>query len=178
MVVLLSIATIGAKAQIAAYGMGSGGFLSSVTAQSGPLTLTSDSFSAYGGTFGIYDNTRHYGPIRFGVDGRGFIQKSSNSSANGNQLRGGLVGARLAFFSHLIPFSPYVQAEVGAASTNYGTQASRSTSLAYQVQGGVDYTVVPHLDVRLEYGIGQIGALYSGSRQEMQQVGLGLVVRL
>ena len=177
-VLLMGFAAAGARAQIALYGMGSGGFLSSVSAQSGPLTLTSDSFSAYGGTFGIYDNPYHLGPLRLGVDGRGFVQKSSGSNANGNQLRGGLAGARIAFFSHLVPLSPYVQAEVGAVSTNYGTQSTRSTSLAYQLNGGLDYTLVPRLDLRIEYGIGQIGSLYSGTRQEVQQVGLGIVVRL
>jgi hypothetical protein len=167
-----------AKAQVAIYGMGSGGFLSSVNAQSGPLTLTSDSFSAYGGTFGVYDNYRHFGPVKFGGDGRFFIQSSSNGNRYGNQLRGGLAGARLALFSHAVPFSPYIQAEIGGVGTNYGTQSQRSTSFAYQVQGGLDYTIFPHLDGRFEYGAGQIGALFPGNRQEMQQIGLGLVVRI
>jgi hypothetical protein len=157
--------------------MGSGGFLSSVNAQSGPLTLTSDSFSAYGGTFGVYDNYRHWGPVKFGGDGRFFIQ-SSKHGTYGNQLRGGLVGARLALFSHAVPFSPYIQAEIGGVGTNYGTQSQRSTSFSYQVQGGLDYTIFPHLDGRFEYGAGQIGALFPGNRQEMQQIGLGLVVRI
>jgi hypothetical protein len=166
------------RAQVAAYGMGSGGFLSSVTAQSGPTTLTSDSFSAYGGTFGVYDNTKHLGPVHFGGDGRVFLESSSNNNRYGNSLKGGLVGARLALLSRLVPFSPYVQAEIGGVSTNYGTQAAKTLSFAYQIQGGLDWTLFPHLDARIEYGAGQIGALYSGKRQEMQQVGLGLVVRL
>jgi hypothetical protein len=157
--------------------MGSGGFLSSVTAQSGPLTLTSDSFSAYGGTFGMYENYRHLGPLTFGGDGRLFIQSSATNHAYGNQLRGGLAGARLALFSRTVPFSPYIQAEIGGVGTNYGSQASRSTSFAYQIQGGLDYTIVPHLDARFEYGSGEIGALFPGNRQEMQQVGIGIVVR-
>jgi len=167
-----------AKAQVAIYGMGSGGFLSSVNAQSGPLTLTSDSFSAFGGTFGVYDNYRHFGPVKFGGDGRFFIQSSTNGNSYGNQLRGGLGGARLALFSHLVPFSPYIQAEIGGVSTNYGTQSQRTLTFSYQVQGGLDYTIVPRLDARFEYGAGQIGALFPGNRQEMQQVGLGLVVRI
>lgn len=175
---LMVVAGGRAKAQVAIYGMGSGGFLSSVNAQSGPLTLTSDSFSAYGGTFGVYDNYRHLGPVKFGGDGRFFIQSSANNNRYGNQLRGGLVGARLALFSHAVPFSPYIQAEIGGVGTNYGTQASRSTSFSYQVQGGLDYTIFPHVDGRFEYGAGQIGALFPGNRQEMQQIGLGIVVRL
>jgi hypothetical protein len=168
----------GARAQVAVYAMGSGGFLSSVTAQSGPLTLSSDSFSAYGGTFGLYDDYKHWGPVAFGGDGRFFIQSTATDRAFGNQLRGGLGGARLALFSRAVPFSPYIQAEIGGVGTNYGTQATRSTSFAYQIQGGLDYTIVPHLDARFEYGGGEIGAIFPGNRQEMQQVGLGLVVRL
>jgi hypothetical protein len=167
-----------AEGQVAIYGMGSGGFLSSVYAPSGPLTLTSDSFSAYGGTFGVYDNYRHLGPVKFGGDGRFFIQSSSNGNAYGNQLRGGLGGLRLALFSHAVPFSPYIQAEIGGVSTNYGTQSQRTLTFSYQVQGGLDYTIFPHLDARFEYGAGQIGALFPGNRQEMQQIGLGLVVRI
>ena len=167
----------GAKAQVAVYAMGSGGFLSSVTAHDGPLTLTSDSFSAYGGTFGLYDAYKHWGPVSFGGDARFFIQSTATDRSYGNQLRGGLGGARLALFSHAVPFSPYIQAEIGGVGTNYGTQPSRSTSFAYQVQGGLDYTIVPHLDGRFEYGAGEIGAVLPGNRQEMQQIGLGLVVR-
>ena len=167
-----------ARAQIGVYAMGSGGYLSTVTAHSGPLTLTSQSFSAYGGTFGVYDNVYKLGPLRLGGDGRFFVQSSSNSNSYGNQLRGGLFGARLALLSKLVPFSPYIQAEIGGASTNYGTNSSRSTSFAYQVNGGLDYTIVPHLDARFEYGNGEISSVYSGYKQTMQQVGLGLVLRL
>ena len=173
----MGVLCVGAKAQVAVYALGSGGFLSSVTANIGPTTLSSDSFSAFGGTFGVYDDYRHWGPVRFGGDGRFFIQSSATNRPFGNQLRGGLGGARLALFSHAVPFSPFTQAEIGGVGTNYGTQAARSTSFAYQIQGGLDYTIVPHLDGRFEYGAGQIGALFPGNRQELQEIGLGLVVR-
>jgi hypothetical protein len=166
-----------AHAQLGIYAMGSGGYLSSVTAPSGPLTVTSQSFGAYGGTFGVYRNVYKLGPLRLGADGRAFLQSSVNNNSYGNQLRGGLVGARLALVSKAAPFSPFIQAEVGGASTNYGTSATRSTSFAYQVSGGLDYTIIPRLDARFEYGNGQISAVYSGYKQTMQQVGLGLVFR-
>lgn len=168
----------GASAQVAVYGMGSGGYLSSVNSGIGPQTLPSSSLSAYGGTFGVYDSFLHLGPIHLGGDARGFVQSSSNNNPYGNQLRGGLVGARASFFSHFVPFSPYVQAEVGGVATNYGTQPQRTTSLAYQVQGGLDFTIFPRIDARAEYGAGQIGGLYSGTQQTMQQIGIGFVVRL
>jgi hypothetical protein len=37
---------------------------------------------------------------------------------------------------------------------------------------------VPHLDARFEYGDGELGSTYSGTRQTMQQLAFGLVVRL
>lgn len=167
-----------AKAQVGVYGMASGGFLSSVSAGYGPLSLNSSIMSAYGGTFGLYDNFIHLGPVRIGGDGRFFVQSNSNNTPYGNQLRGALGGARVALFSHFIPFSPYVQAEIGGVGTNYGTQAQRSTNFAYQVQGGLDFTIFPRIDLRGEYGAGQIGAFFPGNLQDMQQVGLGVVVRI
>jgi hypothetical protein len=165
-------------AQVAVYGQYSGGFLSAATAQSGLTTLVSPSFAAWGGTFGAYDNLYHVGPLKLGGDGRFFIESSRGSTVAGNQIRGTLFGARLALFSKAVPFSPYIQAEMGVASTNYGTQSTRSASFAYQINGGLDYTIVPHLDARFEYGNGQLGSTYAGTRQTMQQLGLGLVVRL
>lgn len=166
-----------AKAQVAVYGMGSAGFLSSVNEGGGTLNHIANSSSAYGGTFGVYDDFEHWGPITFGGDGRFFVQSNSSSTRYGNQLRGGLAGARLALFSHFLPFSPYLQGEIGGVATNYGTQPQSSTSFSYQIQGGLDFTIFPHLDARAEYGAGQIGAVFPGARQDMQQIGIGLVVR-
>lgn len=174
---LMCCAGLQAKAQVAVYGMGSAGFLSGVNEGGGTLSHIVNSSSAYGGTFGIYDDFAHWGPLAFGGDGRFFVQSNSSSTRYGNQLRGGLAGARLAIFSHFIPFSPYVQAEIGGVSTNYGTQPQSSTSFAYQIQGGLDFTIFPHLDARAEYGAGQNGAISPVALQEMQQLGIGLVVR-
>jgi hypothetical protein len=157
--------------------MGSGGYLGSVTASSGSLVVSQNSLSAYGGTFGFYDTLLHAGPLRLGGDARYVIESSGGSTPFGNQIRSGLVGPRLALFSHAAPFSPYVQFEIGGASTNYGRFASRSTSFAYQVQVGLDYTVAPHIDTRIEYGGGEIGSDFNGFRQGMQQIGLGVVAR-
>jgi opacity protein-like surface antigen len=160
------------------YAMGSGGYLGSVDSSSGSLVVSQNSYSAYGGTFGFYDTLARLGPVRFGGDGRYVIESSSGSTQYGNQLRSGLVGGRVALFSHAVQFSPYLQAEIGGASTNYGRDASRSSSFAYQVQVGLDYTLAPHVDARVEYGGGKIGSAFSGYREEMQQIGIGIVIRL
>ena len=166
-----------AHAQIAVYGMGSGGFLGSATAAQGSLVAQDGGFSAYGGTFGVYDDFARLGPLKLGGDVRYLQQTSSNGNSYGNKLRGGLVGLRLALKLPVIPFKPYVQAEIGDVATNYGTQPNKSNSFAYQVQGGLDYTIFPHLDLRAEYGGGQINGYGTSEKQTLQQVGVGLVVR-
>ena len=91
------------------------------------------------------------------------------------QLRGGLGGPRLAFTLPFVPLKPYVQAEFGGVLTNYGFQSNEVAKFAYQIQGGVDYTIVPHLDVRAEYGGGQVGGVFRS--QTLQEAGLGAVLR-
>jgi hypothetical protein len=177
-VVAMLSASMSAHAQYGLYAMGSGGFLSAVNAKSGPTTLTSQSFSAFGGTFGLYDDAKKLGPLRFGGDLRGFIENSSNSNPYGNQLRGFLVGGRAEVNTHVIPFRPYFQVGIGDASTNYGSQSTRSNSFAYQFQFGADLTLFPRIDARFEYGDGEIGSIYNGFHQTMQQAGAGIVVRL
>ncbi len=166
----LTTATAAAHAQFAIYGMGSGGFLGSLPSQNG-------GFSAYGGTFGVYDDFKHFGPLHLGADGRYFQDTSSNGNSSGNKLRGGLVGPRLALALPVVPLRPYVQAEVGDIATNYGTQPNQPNSFTYQIQGGLDFTIFPHLDLRGEYGGGQINGYGSGHKQSVQEAGIGLVLR-
>ena len=172
-----------ARAQFAVYGMGSAGKLSGfnsiyATSPTQPALNTAGNFWAYGGTFGIYDDFLKLGPLKLGGDVRGFIQKSSNSNNTyGNQLRGGLVGLRLGLHAPLIPFKPYIQAEGGGASTNYGQNSSRTGNFAYQIQFGADFTIFPHLDLRAEYGVGALVGVIGSTSNTMQQLGGGAVVR-
>ncbi|MGA7156486.1 MAG: outer membrane beta-barrel protein [Acidobacteriaceae bacterium] len=174
---LMGLGGAGARAQMGLYAMGSGGFLGSVNASSGSLVVSQNSLSAFGGTFGFYDTLARLGPLHIGGDARYVIESSDGSTPYGNQIRSGLIGPRLALRSHAAPFSPYLQFEIGGASTNYGHYASRSTSFAYQVQFGLDWAVAPHIDTRIEYGGGKIGSAFNGYNQEMQQIGIGLVGR-
>ncbi|HEY5329867.1 MAG TPA: outer membrane beta-barrel protein [Acidobacteriaceae bacterium] len=181
LVVLLCAAS--ARAQFAVYGMGSAGRLSrfnSIYATTGPVpTLNSaGNFWAYGGTAGIYDDFLKLGPIKLGGDVRGFIERSSNSNNTyGNQLRGGLIGLRLALHAPLVPVKPYIQAEIGGASTNYGQNSSNTGNFAYQVQLGADFTIFPHVDLRAEYGLGQLLGVLGSNNSNMQQLGAGLALR-
>lgn len=165
-----------AHAQFAVYGMGSGAILSATPTIPGSTVPANAGFSAGGFTFGAYDDFVKAGPVRFGLDGRYFTQSSSNSNAYGNKIHGGLVGARLALKLPILPLKPYIQAEAGGVGTNYGVNAATTSSSAWQVNGGVDLTAFPHLDLRAEYGGGEINA-YQGGNQVLQEFGGGLVVR-
>jgi opacity protein-like surface antigen len=176
---ILSLAATTATAQFAVYGMGSAGKLSgfnSSASSTGPNT-TSGNFWAYGGTFGVYDDFLRLGPLKLGADARGFVQKSSNSNTVDSQLRGGFGGLRVSLHAPLVPFKPYIQAEIGGVGTNYGQNTIQTTKFGYQVQLGGDFTIFPHLDLRAEYGVGQAGSRYSSTSVTLQQLGAGAVVR-
>lgn len=166
------------RAQAAVYGMFSAGHYSGLGVGYGTPSNQSGGMTARGGTFGVYDNFAPFGPVRFGGDARLIIQNSANSTTYGNKLAGFLFGPRLEVAPPPpIPVKPYIQLEFGGVGSNNGTSASKSVSFAYQVNGGVDFTLVPHLDLRGEYGAGQLTSL-GNSHHTLQEFGIGLVLRM
>lgn len=164
-------------AQTAVYGMLSAGHYSGIGVGYGTGADQSGGMTARGGTFGLYDNFAPFGPVRFGGDARFFIQNSANSTSYGNKLAGFLFGPRLEIaLPPPVPFKPYIQVEIGGVGTNNGTSTSKTTSFAYQVNGGLDVTVLPHLDIRGEYGAGQLTSINNTSHT-LQEFGIGLVAR-
>jgi hypothetical protein len=166
-----------ARAQIGPYAMFSLEHYSGMGVGTGTAATASGSFNAYGGTFGAYDDLLKAGPVKVGADARLIIANSGNSTQYGNKVAGFLTGGRLDANAVVLPFRPYVQVEVGVVSTNNGTQAAKSSSFAYQAQFGADFTLIPHVGARVEYGAGQV-LTGGGSNHTLQSVGLGIVVRL
>jgi hypothetical protein len=165
-------------AQTAVYGMLSAGHYSGIGVGYGTAPNQSGGMTARGGTFGVYDNFAPFGPIKFGGDARFFIQNSANSTTYGNKLAGFLFGPRLEIAPPPpIPVKPYIQLEIGGVGTNNGTSTSKTTSFAYQVNGGVDVVILPHLDIRGEYGAGQLTSI-NNTNHTLQEFGIGLVLRL
>jgi hypothetical protein len=167
-----------AVAQIAPYAMFSAGHYSGIGVGPGTGSNQSGGITSLGGTFGLYDDFLRLGPVRVGSDFRGMIQNSANSTTYGNKLAAGLVGLRLdgsgiAF----LPFVPYVQVEAGIAGTNNGTSTTKTSSFAYQLQFGGDFSVFPPVAARLEYGVGQLTNEGNASHT-LQTFGAGIVVRL
>jgi opacity protein-like surface antigen len=166
-----------AHAQAGVYAMLSQGHYSGLGVGYGTPSTQSGGMTARGGTFGVFENFIPTGPLRLGGDGRFFIQNSANSSHYGNKLAGALFGLRLEVDVPTTPVRPYIQAEIGGVGTNNGSSTSKSTSFAYQVQGGVDFTVLPHLDIRGEYGAGQLTSIQD-EHHTLQELGIGLVLRM
>ena len=175
-VLFLSIVHASARAQVGIYGMFSADHYSGLGVGTGTGSNQSGGITPLGGTFGFYDDVVHAGPVHLGYDVRLKVDNSANSTPYGNKLLGGLVGARLDGNLIVLPFRPYIQAEIGGVGTNNGTSYTRQGSFAYQVQFGGDFTLLPHLGVRLEYGAGQVETQVQ--RHTLQSFGAGLVFRL
>jgi hypothetical protein len=165
-----------AGAQVAPYAMFSAGHYSGLGVGNGTGPTQSGGMTSLGGTFGVYDDMVHAGPARIGPDARLVIENSANSTTYGNKIAAFLVGGRVDLAGMpLLPVNPYLQVEIGGVGTNNGTSTSKSTSFAYQVQFGGDFTIFPHLATRLEYGTGQLSG---NPNHTLQTFGVGLVVRL
>lgn len=167
-----------AHAQIAPYAMFSAGHYSGIGVGPGTSSTQSGGITALGGTFGVYDDFEKLGPARLGSDFRLVVGNSANSTPYGNKLLGGLFGLRLdAGGVPLLPVNPYIQAEIGGVGTNNGTSNNRTASFAYQVQFGGDFTIVPHVAARAEYGAGQLTSI-NNTNHTLQTFGFGVVFKL
>lgn len=146
-----SLFTLAGHAQLGVYGK------VDYTRYSQPGTNT----SFYGGGVGVYDDFIHAGPIRAGLDLRGDLLTGS-----GAHYRDLLAGVRVAFKRPVLPVRPYVQGSVGIGGTEAtgpfapGIQARYNNKFLTGVFGGIDITILPHLDFRaVELGYGRISGL-------------------
>ena len=140
---------------------------------------TSQTF--YGGDAGFYDDFVHVGPLSLGTDFRGGFVTGGNY-----HYRSFLGGVRLAVKPPVIPLRPYVQFSVGVGGTRYtGTLSSSIPSapyddkLLYEFLGGIDCTILPHVDWRaVEIGVGHQNAVnYGTAADNLVLVSSGLVLR-
>ena len=132
--------------------------------------------SFHGGGVGIYDDFLHLGPIRAGLDLRGDLLTGTNQHD-----RDILAGVRVAVKPPLLPIRPYVQGSVGVGGTKAtgatapGIVPVYSNKLQTGVFGGVDWTVIPHVDFRaVELGYTRI----TGLSANQFTVSSGIVLRL
>lgn len=178
---VLSLLAACADAQVAVYGK------LDITHFKNNANQTSEWF--YGPSIGVYDNFVHLGPLRVGADLRGSYLFGSN-----DKYRSVLGGARVEVKPPLLPIRPYAEGLIGIAGTrsnqtgSFSTASSVSfsssfgTKFAYQILGGVDVTVLPHIDLRVaEVGYGRVSPVSSGVNTPSSSVtslSSGVVLRL
>jgi hypothetical protein len=174
---ILALSASSATAQLGIYGEYSGTRIPGYSF-AGTTTAWYQGFSA-----GAYDNLLHAGPVQLGLDLRGGYAKGSSHG-----YRNFLIGPRLAVKPPLLPIRPYIQAAIGFGGVAQNGLAGSDTQhysnkLQYGFIGGLDYTLVPHIDLRLvEVGYLRMSAVSSSSATDsalnLTTIGAGLVVRL
>ena len=128
----------------------------------------------YGSTFGIYDNRWKIPFFALGIDGRGSVVGGTQAS-----IASGLVGPRIVFKPHIVPIMPYVEVlgGVGHAEYGQGSAAGSATKFEYNFVGGLDFTILPHIDWRVvDFSYGGLAA-FNGSFNP-RTLSTGIVVRL
>jgi hypothetical protein len=137
----------------------------------GQFNTTDDSGTWFhGGTFGVYDDMLHGGPLHLGFDLRAGFE-----GANQYSYHNFLIGPRLSVHPPVLPFKPYIQGQIGFGGTKYTGRSGGSYDNHFQsaIIGGLDFTVLPRIDARIpEIGYEKMNGV------GMTTLGFGLVLRL
>jgi hypothetical protein len=157
---LLSLITanLHAQAKLAIYGT-AGGEKTEINNESWTLA----------GTFGLYYGLVHVAPVAISVDARGDLSRNINSA---------LFGPRVALTLPAFPIKPYIEILGGVSS--YSTQDNgpkNNTSGNYRWVGGIDSTIFPHLDWRIDYSYSASGISQANVTRHPQSLTSGLVIR-
>ncbi|HEY3991178.1 MAG TPA: hypothetical protein VGM02_17895 [Acidobacteriaceae bacterium] len=127
----------------------------------------------YGGGFGLYSDFYKMPFAKLGGD----IRFQFTRPASSTTLFSTLVGPRLALHPKVVPLNPYAEFLFGAGHFSYGNNSPSTTQFDWRVLGGLDKTVLPHLDWRVvEVSYGQLDT-YSGRLRPIT-ISTGIVLRL
>jgi hypothetical protein len=185
-----------AHAQFGVYGTVAVRRMTDIPYTQGNANFTNGTINPVGGAGGIFYDFRTLGPVRLGADIRGSITSSTqsaykNANGGGGHLSSGLGGVRVSFHTPFIALKPYVEGMAGVARTNFGTDFSQalavnnltpqtgvqiSSHLEYDGFAGVDYTVLPIMDFRIELGYGAVQG--PSHTYPVQSLSTGLVFHL
>jgi len=130
-----------------------------------------------GGTFGAYYDFFRPPVLGIGLDARGTFAGSGNQ-----HFRSGLAGLRADAKIPVLPLRPYVEGLIGVGGTKTDVASNVSSGYTnkfeYEVLGGLDFTVFPHVDLRLpEVGWGQMSPASGGPNAPASKI-LGLSAEL
>ena len=134
----------------------------------------SDGYDFYGGTLGAYLASGRLALLSAGVDLRG-----SSTRRGGSSFDSGLIGPRLGLNTHILPIHPYLEGLAGAGHVDLaGSAPTNATRFAYQLLGGLDYTVLPRIDWRVaEFSYGGLSVL-NHTGLHPKSLSTGIVIRL
>ncbi len=122
-----------------------------------------------GGTFGIYYGFTRLGPIAISADGRGDLSRNMISA---------LFGPRIALALPYFPIKPYFEVLGGVSTYSITDEGPRSfTDGTYRWVGGVDTSIFPHTDWRLDYSYGGGGITQNNITRHPQSLTSGIVIR-
>lgn len=161
---LFASATVAAHAQTALYGQFSASHFNT-------LPNVSNEWG-YGGGFGLYSDFYKVPFARVGGDIRvQFTRPASNTT-----LTSTLLGPRISIHPKVVPLNPYAEFLFGAGHFSYGNNAPSTTQFDWRAIGGLDKTLLPHLDWRvIEVSYGQLNT-YSGRLRPIT-LSTGIVLR-
>ena len=121
-----------------------------VTGSNSAGAATTTSYWSQGVGLGATYGVLPLGPIRLGLDVRGSIGGGTQKATTV------LVGPKLSVHLPFVKLKPYVQASGGylrnqttLINSAFPTQSVDRNFAAYEVLGGVDYPVLPLIDLRL-----------------------------
>jgi hypothetical protein len=158
-----ALATVAAQAQIGLYITPEATRISNSTADTGPFAFlgqNSTSQMFYGATIGgYYDFFQSTQGLHVGIDVRDSIVHGNNAALNSF-----LVGVRFSGKPASLPFRPYFQGSVGAATSRAPTNSLHVTRATYAAFVGADYPINRHIDWRvLEIGYGSATTVSSNT---------------
>ncbi len=125
----------------------------------------------YGPGFGAYIDHGHLIFLSTGIDARGVLLGTGNST----QFDAGYIGPRVAIRPHVLPIKPYVEALAGVG--RFANSTADTTKFSYLFVGGVDLTVIPRVDWRVaEFSYGGLSLFDTSLHPKI--ISTGIVVRL
>ncbi|HWG19232.1 MAG TPA: hypothetical protein VG225_01795 [Terracidiphilus sp.] len=167
---LFALSIPAARAQTALYGQFGASRFYSVPKANSSANIND---WGYGGGFGLYSD---FMKVPFGKVG-GDIRVQFVRPASNTTLTSFLLGPRLALHPKVVPLNPYAEFLFGGGHFSYGNNSPSTTQFDWRVLGGVDKTLLPHLDWRvIEVSYGQLNT-YSG-RLRPVTLSTGIVLRL
>ena len=161
----LAAATALAHAQVAIYGTFSPIHISGVASgHSSTGGYSTSSYWAEGFGGGVTLTALNLGLVSLGIDLRGSTRPGTQGADTV------LAGLKVGFHPPLLPIKPYVQFSGGYLGTRGGVTTGAAVGsanpqhfAAYEILGGLDYSVFPLIDLRVvEVGAGH-GYFFSGA---------------